>query len=187
MCEMVQVYKMTLQSVYRWKFWLYVSKLMSMCAHTCWVCVSKCLTELRPSRYMHVYTLWSPHSVFPPASPLFSPPSLSLSLPLLSPPHHWWLGSPVREPSVWTGQRVYCTSWAVRRTHRRTQTSQPYWPAHIGLPQSVWLTLVTSQPATGVKSVCVTVCVWVGRGISVAVKVKACSSSHCLWSCLWQL
>lgn len=50
--------------------------------------------------------------------------SLPLSPPphfFLSPPDHWQLGSPVREPSVWTGQRVYCTSWpsgAHTNTHK---------------------------------------------------------------------
>lgn len=39
-------------------------------------------------------------------SSLPPPPHLSLS-----PAHHWQLDSPVREPSVWTGQRANCTSW----------------------------------------------------------------------------
>ncbi len=60
-------------------------------------------------------------------------------------------------------ERAQCVDWtegvlyqsAIGRTHRRTQTSQAYWPPHSGQPQSVWRTSVTSQLATGVKSVCV--------------------------------
>lgn len=106
-------------------------------------------------------------------------PSLSLPLPphfSLSPPHHWQLGSLVREPSVWTGQRVYCTG----RTHRRTQTSQTvlttsHWAAAVCL---AYIGDLTASYWSEKK--CVFVCEY--GEISVTGKVTACSCSFCLWS-----
>lgn len=43
-----------------------------------------------------------------------------LLLTPLSPPHRRPLGSPVREPSVRTGQRAHCASRPSTRAHRRT-------------------------------------------------------------------
>lgn len=127
---------------------------------------------------MYVYILRSLLSVFPPAclSPhllyILSPPSSSL-LPLSGSPLDVGLTSERAQCVDWTEGELY--QLAIRRIHRRIQTSQSYWPPCTGQPQCVGHTLVTSQL---VRKVCVCLCVQcVGRGISVARKVTACSSS----------
>lgn len=99
-CVLVQVYE-------------YSGFVCKVHVHLC-LRLLKRLTELQHSRYMYACVYTAVTSLcFSTSLPPFSTPIFPLSPPphlSLSPPHHWQFGSPVREPSVWTGQRVYCAS-----------------------------------------------------------------------------
>lgn len=141
------LYETTLCKAYSGKIRACLQNFISMCACICQVCVCRSSIAVKCTcMHRDHFTLF-----------FHQPSSLSTSP---SPQ----LGTPVREPSVWTGQRVYCTGWP----------SGAHTDAHKHLNHTDHLTVCLAFTGDLTASYWCEKCVCVCGGISVLERFIFC-------------